>query len=102
MIHQIKQPNPQQQSFSPSTDVEAKLQQAIPLHQADQFQQTKQRCQQIQRDCPPRCRGNSSAKCYCLSGWRESDCNWFDHSGYRIQPIHVFNSLGGALQEQGG
>ena len=52
MIHQIKQPNPQQQSFSPSTDVEAKLQQAIPLHQADQFQQTKQRCQQIQRDCP--------------------------------------------------
>ena len=42
-----RQPNPQQQSFSPSVDVEGKLQQAISLQQVGQLQQAEQICQQI-------------------------------------------------------
>ena len=39
-----RQPNPQQQSFSPSVDVEGKLQQAISLYQAGQLLQAEQIC----------------------------------------------------------
>ena len=47
-----RQLNPQQQSLSPSVDVEVKLQQAISLYQAGQLQQAEQICQQILRDYP--------------------------------------------------
>ena len=46
-----QQSNPQQ-SFSTSMDVDAKLQQAIPLYQAGQLQQAEQICQQILKDFP--------------------------------------------------
>ena len=46
-----QQSNPRQ-SFSTSMDVDAKLQQAIPLYQAGQLQQAEQICQQILKDFP--------------------------------------------------
>lgn len=45
-----RQPDPQQQSLSPSVEVEGKLQQAISLYQAGQLQQAERKCQQILRD----------------------------------------------------
>ena len=45
-----RQPDPQQQSLSPSVDVEGKLQQAISFYQLGQLQQAEQICQQILRD----------------------------------------------------
>ena len=45
-----RKPNPQQQSFSTFVDVDAKLQQAVSLYQANQLQQAEQKCQQILRD----------------------------------------------------
>ena len=45
-----RKPNPQQQSFSTFVDVDAKLQQAVSLYQANQLLQAEQICQQILRD----------------------------------------------------
>jgi len=47
-----RQPDPQQQSLSPSVEVEGKLQQAVSLYQAGQLQQAERICQQMLRDFP--------------------------------------------------
>jgi tetratricopeptide (TPR) repeat protein len=98
-----RQPNPQQQSFSPSVDVEGKLQQAISLYQAGQLLQTEQICQQILRDYPQDAEalhmlgviayqvGESKIAIGLISQAIEIDSNQYV----------FFNSLGAALQKQG-
>ena len=98
-----RQPNPQQQSFSPSVDVEGKLQQAISLYQAGQLLQAEQICQQILRDYPQDAEalhmlgviayqvGESKIATGLISQAIEIDSNQYV----------FFNSLGAALQKQG-
>ena len=98
-----RQPNPQQQSFSPSVDVEGKLQQAISLYQAGQLLQAEQICQQILRDYPQDAEalhmlgviayqvGESEIATGLISQAIEIDSNQYV----------FFNSLGAALQKQG-
>ena len=98
-----RQPDPQQQSLSPSVGVEGKLQQAISLYQAGQLQQAERKCQQILRD------NSQHAEALHLLGVIAHQAGENNvATGLITQAIKIdsnqyvfFNSLGSALQEQG-
>ena len=98
-----RQPDPQQQSLSPSVEVEGKLQQAISLYQAGQLQQAERKCQQILRD------NSQHAEALHLLGVIAHQAGENNvATGLITQAIKIdsnqyvfFYSLGSALQEQG-
>ena len=103
-----RQPNPQQQSFSPFVDVEGKLQQAISLYQAGQLQQAEQRCQQILRDFPQHADAlhllgviACQVEDYKIATDLISQAVEIDSNQSQPQFAEMYNNLGNALLGQG-
>jgi len=103
MNKKSQQPNPQQQSFCPSVDVEGKLQQAISFYQSDQLQQAKQICQQILRNSPQYAEALHLLGVIAYQVGKNNVATGLITQAIKIDSDQYvfYNSLGSALQEQG-